>query len=91
MDGWAYMMRTPDKNLAFLYFENKSVLPVLQNFTPGKEYLFQWVQPVTGEWMKRMLIKADDHGMLRVPDFPDRADRPFNDWAAKIVAKKKSP
>jgi hypothetical protein len=90
LDGWVYMMRTPDKHLALLYFENKSVLPVLQNFTPGAEYLFQWIQPLTGEWMESELIKADDRGILRVPDFPE-ADRPFNDWAAKIIAKKKSP
>ena len=91
LDGWAYMMRTPDRNLAFLYFENKSVLPVLQNFTPGAEYLFQWFQPVTDEWTKSVPIRADDRGTLCLPNFPDRADRPSNDWAAKIVAKKKSP
>ena len=38
---------------------------------------------------KSVLIKADDRGMLRVPDFPE-ADRPFNDWAAKIIGKEKS-
>ena len=81
---------TSDNDLAFLYFENQSVLPVLRNFTPDAVYLFQWLQPVTGEWMERMLIKADEHGTLRIPDFPE-ADRPFNDWAAKIIAKKKSP
>jgi len=87
LDGWAYMMRTPDKSLAFLYFENESVLPTLHNFIPGSDYSFQWFHPVIGEWQEKMLIKADDNGVLRVPDFPDREDRASNDWAAKIVAK----
>jgi hypothetical protein len=87
LDGWAYMMRTPDKSLAFLYFENESVLPTLHNFIPGSEYSFQWYHPVTGEWKEYVLIKADDNGVLRVPDFPDRENRAFNDWAARIVAK----
>jgi hypothetical protein len=86
LDGWAYMMRTPDKSLAFLYFENKSVLPTLHNFKPGAEYSFQWYNPVTGEWQEKVLIRADGNGVLRVPDFPDTKDRAFDDWAAKIVA-----
>ena len=87
LDGWAYMMRTPDKSLAFLYFENESVLPTLHNFIPGSEYSFQWYHPVTGDWKEKVLIKADDNGVLRVPDFPDRENRASNDWAAKIVTK----
>ncbi|MBN1636399.1 MAG: DUF4038 domain-containing protein [Deltaproteobacteria bacterium] len=87
LDGWAYMMRTPDKRLAFLYFENESVLSTLHNFIPGSAYSFQWYHPVTGEWKENVLIKADDNDVLRVPDFPDRENRASSDWAAKIVAK----
>jgi hypothetical protein len=87
LDGWAYMMRTPDKSLAFLYFENNSVLPTLHNFMPGSDYSFQWYHPVTGEWKEKVLIRADEKGVLRVPEFPDTKDRASNDWAAKIVAK----
>ena len=87
LDGWAYMMRTPDMNLAFLYFENGSVLPVLHHFDPGSEYSFQWYNPVTGEWKESLPITADDNGTLHPPPFPERGDRPFSDWAAKIVGK----
>ncbi len=87
LDGWAYMMRTSDKSLAFLYFENKSVLPTLHNFIPGSDYSFQWYHPVTGEWSEEVLIRADENGVLRVPEFPDTKDRVYDDWAAKIVAK----
>jgi hypothetical protein len=87
LDGWAYMMRTPDKNLTFLYFENKSVLPTLHHYIPGSDYSFQWYDPVIGEWKENLLIKADGEGVLRVPDFPERENRACNDWAAKILAK----
>jgi len=87
LDGWAYMMRTPDTSLALLYFENKSVLPTLQNFIPGLDYSFQWYNPVTGEWKEKVIIKADDYGVLRLPEFPDMVNRASNDWAAKIIEK----
>jgi len=88
LDGWAYMMRTPDKKLAFLYFENESVLPVLHNFIPGAGYSFRWYHPVTGQWMEPLLLKSDANGVLHLPDFPKGEERPFDDWAAKIVSKK---
>jgi hypothetical protein len=87
LDGWTYMMRTPDKSLAFLYFENGSLLPTLHNFRPDSDYSFQWYHPLTGEWKESMQIKTDDEGMLRVPDFPERNNRTSSDWAAKIVGK----
>lgn len=87
LDGWAYMMRTTGRDLALLYFENGSVLPTLGGFTPGADYSFQWYHPGTGEWEARVRIRADDGGTLRIPRFPDRDDRLFSDWAAKIVAR----
>lgn len=86
LDGWAYMMRTPDKRLAWLYFENGCVLPALHNFIPDSDYSFQWYHPATVKWEGSVSLKADDDGVLRVPDFPNREDRACNDWAAKIVA-----
>lgn len=86
LDGWAYMMRTPDKDLAFLYFENKSALPVIHHFTPDADYSFQWYDPVTGEWHEKVQIRADDNGTLSIPDFPRGEDRSSSDWAAKILS-----
>ena len=87
LDGWAYMMRTPDKRLAMLYFENESVLPRLLNFNPGSLYAFQWYNPVRGEWKEKVMIKADSHGTLKIPEFPEKGSRSFSDWAAKVVEK----
>jgi hypothetical protein len=87
LDGWAYMMRTGDKKLALLYFENNSVLPDLINFIPDQEYVFSWYNPVNGEWKKALPLKADSEGVLRLPDFPGQEKKASSDWAAKIVAK----
>ena len=86
LDGWAYMMRTPDRELALLYFENDCVLPVLHGFAPNAAYSLQWYHPVTGQWMPGISVNADGSGVLRLPGFPGRGDRTFTDWAAKIVA-----
>ena len=81
------MMRTPDKKLAFLYFENESVVPSLYNFNVNSKYTFQWYNPENGEWGKKILIEADNSGILQTPDFPEKGNRKFSDWAAKISAK----
>ncbi|MBN1406754.1 MAG: DUF4038 domain-containing protein [Calditrichaceae bacterium] len=85
LDGWSYMMQTSDKKLALLYFENKAVLPELSNFKPNKEYTFQWYDPITGVWKDKMDIKSDNMGRIKVPDFPDQAEKKMRDWAAKII------
>jgi hypothetical protein len=81
------MMRTPDKNLAFLYFENDSLAPSLQGFTPDSEYMLRWFDPVTGQWKEERALTADADGTLHVPDFPTSDARPTNDWAAKLIAR----
>jgi hypothetical protein len=87
LDGWAYMMRTPDKNFALLYFENESVLPVLNNFNPGEIYHFLWYDPITGKWLEDndAVLVADDNGQLNLPEFPGGGEKSTRDWAAKIV------
>ena len=85
LDGWAYMMRTPEKDLAFLYFENAAVLPMLHGFVPAADHVFRWYHPATGEWMEETTITAGAHGTLRLPAFPGGGDRSSADWAARIV------
>jgi hypothetical protein len=38
LDGWSFMMTTPDKDFALAYFENKAVLPTLSGFKPDTSY-----------------------------------------------------
>jgi len=87
LDGWAYMMRTSEKDFALLYFENHSVLPAIKNFIPGKEYYFEWFDTIRGKWGKKYTIKTDSEGSLIIPDFPDGKKISLRDWAAKIILK----
>ncbi len=87
LDGWAYMMRTPEKDLAFLYFENQSILPGITGFIPNKSYSFQWFNTLNGEWHDPVTIQADRKGRLIIPVFPDGNNPSVIDWAAKIKVK----
>lgn len=84
LDGWAYMMRTADKDLAMLYFENQAALPTLSGFLSSTLYNFQWFNPRNGEWQAAKTIKTDRRGNLNVPPFPDGNNPSATDWAAKI-------
>ena len=85
LDGWSFMMRTPGKNFALLYFENKAVLPTLSEFKPSSSYQFQWFDTMNGRWYNSVTIKSDEKGSLTVPDFPDDQNPSIRDWAAKIM------
>jgi hypothetical protein len=85
LDGWSYMMRTPEKEFALLYFENQSVLPELSGFIPDKSYFLYWFDTVNGKWGNPVTIKADKKGMLVPQEFPDRQNPTVIDWAAKII------
>ncbi len=85
LDGWSYMMRTPEKDFALLYFENQSVLPELIGFKSNAIYSLHWFDPVNGEWRNPVSIKTDKKGILVFPDFPDKQNPSVIDWAAKII------
>lgn len=84
LDGWSYMMRTPEKDFALLYFENQAVLPELSGFEPETSYLFQWYNPRNGRWLQSAATKSDKQGKLTPPEFPDGQNPSKTDWAAKI-------
>ncbi|MDR8389638.1 DUF4038 domain-containing protein [Aliifodinibius sp. S!AR15-10] len=84
LDGWSFMMKTPDNNFALLYFENDAALPTVSGFDPNTTYLFQWFNPVDGTWKEVISLKSNEKGMLRIPDFPEGEGRPNTDWGAKI-------
>jgi hypothetical protein len=87
LDGWSYMMRTPEKDFALLYFENKSVLPELTGFIPNSIYSIKWFIPQNGEWMESVNIQTDKNGKMILPSFPDGQNPSVIDWAAKITKK----
>ena len=85
LDGWGYMMRTPDRRLALLYFEHGAVRPTLHGFAPGAPYSFAWHDPTTGDWHTPVQLVADARGVIEAPAFP-ASDRTYTDWSAKITA-----
>jgi hypothetical protein len=78
-------MCNAEKDFALLYFENKSVLPVLNNFKPNTSYSFQWFDTIKGEWKDKVIINSDEKGKLLVPEFPEGQNPLSKDWASKIV------
>jgi len=84
LDGWSYMMRTPEKDFALLYFENQAVVPELTGFKSNASYIFQWFNTINGGWKKNINIKSDKEGRVVLPRFPDAQNPSVIDWAAKI-------
>jgi len=88
LDGWSYMMRSPEKDFALLYFENQSVVPELSGFVPNTKYSLIWYIPTKGEWKDPVVIQSDKEGTLIIPFFPDKQNPSVIDWAAKIIKTK---
>ncbi|NIJ50466.1 DUF5060 domain-containing protein [Rhizomicrobium electricum] len=83
LDGWSFLMRTPDKTFALAYFERKAAAPKIAGMKPGARYRWVWFEPQTGGWSKAITLTADANGVLQTPALPSK-----DDWAAKILAAK---
>ena len=84
LDGWSFMMMTPGKEIAMLYFENKSVRTKLLDMKPNRTYSLRWYDPRLGEWLVPVQLKADAKGVIEMPLFPGQLDKAQTDWAAKL-------
>jgi hypothetical protein len=87
LDGWSFLMRTPERDLGFLYFENGAVPARSRGWTPGGRYRFTWFDPREREWREAPDLTADARGVLALPPFPGSAAQANTDWAARIVAR----
>ena len=72
LDGWAFLMRTPDKALGLLYFENKAQRARTTGWRPDSRYRFTWFDPRTGQWREPIELRSDAAGLLQLPAFPGR-------------------
>ena len=85
LEGWAHMMRTPDKTFALLYCEAKAQQQVVAGMLPRTAYVIHWFNPRTGEWKAagdNGTVISDDQGMLRLPPRPSD-----DDWALRLKAR----
>lgn len=85
LDGWAFMMRTAERDFALLYFEHRAEPPTLNGFTPGARYRWTWFNPRTGAWGPEAELAATSAGVLAVPGLPVDPASSMTDWAAKLV------
>jgi len=86
LDGWSFLMRTPDKTLGLLYFENKASRSRADGWRPSSRYLLTWFDPRAGAWRDTVELRSDRNGTIQLPPFPGGLDTADTDWAAKIVA-----
>jgi hypothetical protein len=87
LDGWAFMMRTPDQGLALLYFEDKALSPRVRGLAPAGLYSWSWFDPRTGEWSPEIPLSAGADGALAAPPFPGGGARADRDWAARLTTR----
>ena len=87
LDGWSFLMRTPDKTLGLVYFEHRAQRGRASGWTPRGRYRFTWFDPRAGQWGASVDLVADDTGTLSQPAFPGGQDVAPTDWAAKIGAR----
>ncbi|MFC1766392.1 DUF4038 domain-containing protein [Planctomycetota bacterium] len=85
LDGWAYMIRIPNRNLSMVYFENKCETPMIKGVIPNKKYQLNWFNPITGKWLKdTSIVSSDDLGKIQIDHFPDGQVISTQDWSLKI-------
>ncbi len=85
LDGWAFLMRTKQLDLGFLYFEDKALSARASGWIPNAVYRFSWYDTRSGEWHTPVDVRADSKGTIQLPAFPGNTDVAATDWAAKIV------
>lgn len=86
LDGWSFMMRTPVKDFALLYFENQARRALSTGWPANASYSFTWFHTQDGEWQAPIILRADAKGDIQLPPFPGGADVAEMDWAAKMTA-----
>jgi hypothetical protein len=82
VEGWAFLMRTDDKQLFKVYFQKRAAHPDLSGALPNTAYKAQWFDPRTGAWSNagNGTITSDGQGRIVIPAFPTSDD----DWALSL-------
>ena len=84
LDGWSYMLLAPEKELAFIYFENDCEIAQITGLQKAQEYQMIWFDPISGEWQKTITANTDDLGNLELEKFPSGNNISEQDWALKL-------
>ena len=87
LDGWSFMLLALEKDLAFIYFENKAEIPVVTGLMANQSYHLEWFNPENGEWKSKVELETDQEGILSLEKFPSNNKVSDKDWALKIILK----
>lgn len=85
LEGWSHMIKTPDRKLALIYFEEQAQKQTIQNLAPNSTYKAQWFNPRKGTWTEMGELNTSTEGFVALPEFPDGKNIAEKDWAAKLV------
>ncbi|MGF1637725.1 MAG: hypothetical protein ACFCUU_11680, partial [Cyclobacteriaceae bacterium] len=89
LDGWSYLLISPEKNLVFCYFEQTAEMAKVHQLIPNANYKVMWYNPSSGKWLENQKsIKSDKEGMLELGSFPDGKKVTEDDWALKLKLEK---
>lgn len=84
LDGYSFMLLSPKKDLAFIYFENKSEIPKISGLMSNQSYQIMWFNTTSGEWTNIEQIDTDNAGEINLNSFPSGSEISQNDWALKL-------
>jgi len=85
LDGWSFMLLSNNKDLAFLYFENKAEIPLVKGLLPDKTYSLDWFDPIEGKWLNvDITSRTDSNGEIKIKNFPTGEQVSNRDWCLKI-------
>lgn len=90
LDGWSFLMRSPQRDFALAYFEHGALAAKLRSFNRGSNYSWAWFDPRNGQWAPAIRLKADPQGVLTTPGFPAGGHHATADVAAKITEERRA-
>lgn len=81
-EGWAFLMRTDDKQLFKIYFQKQAAHADVSGAIPNTAYKAQWFDPRSGAWSHAGsgTLTADGEGRIVLPAIPTAHD----DWALSL-------
>jgi len=82
--GWAYCLRTVEKDFFLLYFEKDCPSATLSGALSKARYEARWFNPRAGKWIDAGILAADTSGRIALPNFPGNLARSETDWGLKL-------
>jgi hypothetical protein len=85
LDGWSFLLLSPNKELGFIYFENKCEAPKITKLKSNTHYSLQWFDPINGKWTGETLkVKTNKNGNININKFPGGKEKSLRDWCLKL-------